>query len=93
MPHRRRSPFSPAARLILVFLAEATEAQSYQDVALGVKISYWHVRKCCRELTAKGYLTQSQDGRFPKFLFNRNYREAEIAAVPGVALKQEGGAK
>lgn len=72
MSYRRHAEFSPATRLIMGFLIEATEPQSYQDVSLGVKISYWHSRKVCRDLAKRGYLTQSQDGRLPKFSFSRN---------------------
>ena len=82
--YRRRSPLTPAARLILVYLAGVTEPRSYMDCAEEVKFSYWHTRNTCLDLAQRGILIRSQDGKFPKFIFNRDYLGPKLEVVPAV---------
>lgn len=71
MTYRRRSPLTPGARCILVYLAESTEPKTYLDVAEGAHLSYFHTRQLCRSLTSMGLVNISREGRQPRFSFSR----------------------
>jgi hypothetical protein len=71
MTYRRRSPLTPGARCILVYLTESTEPQTLLNIADGAHLSYFHTRKLCQSLHRMGLVELSAEGRQPRFSFCR----------------------